>query len=416
MEYQAAISSRSRMERGKMIQIRSVCLSAHLDSFCRRLNELRGVEFCYQTDDPGAMRRKVGWNLDASYTSEEISAENTERAKSCDLLIEMLRESELIEQRLKAGLPTVYVCERWFKPLVVRGFRLPGVLRLLIPSYRRMAKRFIAFMDNEHIWFFPCGVHAVRDFVRLYKILHGNIIAWFREPKIEIERDLCGNVVGFPRIKLWGYFVDPSINNQTIQKEHIDKINDSRGNDGSLCQSASAIKTDSFLRILWVGRMLDWKRVDILIKAFHQIVKKRKASLVLVGEGPERLKLEALAGDCRAEGLEWLPGKISFNNYIPSVKVRELMRAADIYVMPSNAEEGWGAAVSDALTEGCTVISTFEAGSSATLLPENNLYHSSSVKELANKLIHVEHIVGKLDMRNWSGIHAAERMLEIVKC
>lgn len=41
------------------LMIRSVCLSAHLDSFCTRINEMLGgrFKFVYETDDPGAMRR-----------------------------------------------------------------------------------------------------------------------------------------------------------------------------------------------------------------------------------------------------------------------------------------------------------------------------------------------------------------------
>lgn len=401
-----------------MILVRSICPSAHLDSFCRRLNELRGLEFCYQTDDPGDMRRKVGWKVEASYTSGPITPDNTERAKSCDLLIGMLREPELIEQRSVSGLPTVYVCERWFKPLVICGIRLPGVMRLLIPSYRKMAKRYAALMDDPHVWFFPCGVHAVRDFVRMYKILQGDVIAWFREPKVEIEHKLGGDVAGFPRIKLWGYFVEPSAAKSYNSKTQRSKgeRSDAERCDDSPCLCASVYNNNGILKLLWVGRMLDWKRVDVLIKAFHRVIKTRKAALILAGEGTERARLEALAGTCRGEGLDWLPGMICFNNYIPCTKARELMRAADVYVMPSNAEEGWGAAVSDALSEGCNVISTFEAGSSATLLPEDKLYHASSVNELTRLLLTTDEKMLKYDMKDWSGVHAAEKMLEVVKC
>lgn len=39
------------------LMIRSVCLSAHLDSFCTRINEMFGgrFKFVYATDDPVGM-------------------------------------------------------------------------------------------------------------------------------------------------------------------------------------------------------------------------------------------------------------------------------------------------------------------------------------------------------------------------
>ena len=34
-----------------MIQLRTLCLSPHLDSFCRKLNEFWGLEFVYADED-----------------------------------------------------------------------------------------------------------------------------------------------------------------------------------------------------------------------------------------------------------------------------------------------------------------------------------------------------------------------------
>ena len=53
----------------------------------------------------------------------------------------------------------------------------------------------------------------------------------------------------------------------------------------------------------------------------------------------------------------------------PMEKVRELMREHDLFVLASNAYEGWGAVVSEALEEGMRVLGTFEAGASAAILP-----------------------------------------------
>lgn len=384
-----------------MIQLRSVCLSGHLDSFCRKLNELRGVEFVYESCDPGAMRRRIGWSMGATYKNEVINASNTERAKKCDLLIEMLREFDIMEYRACTGRKTIYMSERWFKPIPLISFtlfnrvlmlRLPGVIRLLVPSYRRMVRRFVRLMDNENFYVLPIGVHSVIDFVRMYGVLHGKLRWLLWKPHVEIVRCLGGSVKGFPRMKVWGYFVESS----NVERPETSKD-----------------LKDCSLRVLWVGRMVDWKRVDVLIKAFKEIKRNRSIALQICGEGPLVAFLRRLAGDDCVEGVQWQAGKISFSGYVTQDKVRSLMRQASVYVMPSNAEEGWGAAVSEALSEGCSVISTFEAGSSATLLPNENLYHSHSVQELVYRLesFHGDAVESVADY--WDGENAARKLIEL---
>lgn len=354
---------------------------------------MAGLEFVYQTDDPGTMRRKVGWDVKATYKNGPISKEVNARALECDILIEMMRELDLMEARANVGKTTVYVSERWLKPLVVKGIRLPAILRILSPRYFNMVRRFIRLMDNERFFVFPCGVHAVRDFVRLYHLIHGDLRYLFRSPNVDIERHLGGSVAGFPRMKLWGYFVEPS----------------------KISHKPREPLAGRMLKILWCGHMTDWKCVDILVKAFCSVCKKRHVALQLVGEGRERARLVELSSGRCHEKIGWEDGVISICGYLTNEVVRKLMNEADLYVMPSNAEEGWGAAVSDALTEGCPVISTFEAGSSATLLPERFLYHAKNYSELVAKLLDFNGATVEYDVAEWGGANAAKRLLEIVK-
>lgn len=373
------------------VQIRSVCLSAHLDSFCSALAYDNEVEFIYE-DNPGEMRATIGWLFDADYKHGLMTKETDKRAEECEVLIEMMREMELMEKRALKGLKTAFVSERWLKPLVVKGVRLPAILRLLVPSYCRMVRRFVRLMDNPNFWVLPLGVHAVRDFVRLYRLMKGDWRCMFRSPKVEIKRELGGEVAGFPRMKLWGYFVEGGSARKKCE-----------------CEGAGQV-----MKILWCGRMLDLKRVDVLIKAFKRASKQRAMALQIVGEGPERARLKCLAGELGEDALKWTPGKISFNGYLPNSQVRDLMHEADVYVMPSNAEEGWGAIVSEALVEGCPVISTWEAGSSATLLGDKRLYHANSVSELCARLLEFDGTLEAYDAKAWSGEAGAKKFMEIV--
>lgn len=124
------------------------------------------------------------------------------------------------------------------------------------------------------------------------------------------------------------------------------------------------------LRILWVGRMLDWKRVDTLVKSCVSDTLKDKVELHLYGHGPEEEKLKRLA----AEGTN-----VFFHDFVPVAQVRDLMRAHDVYVLPSDGGEGWGAVVSEALEEGMKVLGTTGAGSSATILPLTHLFKAGDV-------------------------------------
>ena len=136
-------------------------------------------------------------------------------------------------------------------------------------------------------------------------------------------------------------------------------------------------------------------------------------SLLLIGEGQMDVVLRKMAGANAVEGMVgWVPGKVCFAPYQAQTKVRELMREADVYVMPSDGKEGWGAAVSDALAEGCPVVSTYEAGSSATVLPESQLYHAGDAKALARLLLRPQSEFA-VNNDDWDGDSAARAIAEL---
>ena len=133
----------------------------------------------------------------------------------------------------------------------------------------------------------------------------------------------------------------------------------------------------SRLRVLWVGRMLNWKRVDTLVKACLSKELCERVELHLYGHGPEEQRLRNLANDAP---------HIHFHDFVPVDQVRDLMRSHDIYVLPSDGGEGWGAVVSEALEEGMQVFGTVEAGSSATILPPTHLFTADDVTRLCELL------------------------------
>ena len=135
----------------------------------------------------------------------------------------------------------------------------------------------------------------------------------------------------------------------------------------------------------------DLKRVDNSLP---------KITLDIYGSGPEEKRLRQMA-----EGYEEI---IKFYPPVSVGDVRKLMREHEVYVLASNGYEGWGAVVSEALEEGMRVIGTYEAGSSATMLPESCLYHSGDWRRLRELLCDQKHSEAISDWKfAWNAREAA---------
>ena len=106
-------------------------------------------------------------------------------------------------------------------------------------------------------------------------------------------------------------------------------------------------------RILWAGRMIDWKQATHLVQA-AEILKRRKIAfrLDLFGVGPDRSNIE------RCIRRFALQDVVSLHASITPDQVCEEMRAAHIYVLPSSFQEGWGVVINEAMAMGCCVVSS----------------------------------------------------------
>lgn len=81
---------------------------------------------------------------------------------------------------------------------------------------------------------------------------------------------------------------------------------------------------------LYVGRLIDLKGVDYLINAFKNVTQKLEDSvLLIVGEGPEKSKLEDLAGKLG------LNDNVIFTGNIDNSKLGAYYLLADVFVLPS---------------------------------------------------------------------------------
>jgi len=101
--------------------------------------------------------------------------------------------------------------------------------------------------------------------------------------------------------------------------------------------------------ILGVGRLALEKDFCTLIKAFALVRKKYNARLVILGEGEERPRLEALARELSVSDEVFMPGFVQ-NPY-------KYMKRAGVFVL-SSQWEGFGNVLVEAMAVGTPVVST----------------------------------------------------------
>lgn len=345
-------------------------------------------------------RRRLGWCEESAEWLVDANMDpiaTRQMLEDCDVLYTGIRDVDLFRLRAKKRLTTLYYSERWFKPIKIwtlpcnRSIALSGLIRMFSPKFRKMAKVVRDLLEEDvPFYYLPVGVHAALDMNRLTKLCTESMI----------RRDCwqAGNFVDPKgRIRMWGYFVEPSSQG---------------GGKRAKCGS---------LRILWVGRMLELKRVDTLIRAASLLSHSQSIELTLVGDGPEKTRLEKLAGSCcRTAGTTLA---IDFKDSVSLGLVRALMRENDVYVFTSNALDGWGAVVNEALEEGLEVLATSDCGAGATLLPSGQTFKAGDWRSLAARLKVLSEVLRVADkdevvsrvIEKWSAAYASAILKEFVR-
>ena len=159
--------------------------------------------------------------------------------------------------------------------------------------------------------------------------------------------------------------------------------------------TASATRAkDAPKNLIAVGRLHHQKRFDVLLHAFAKVRNDVDCRLVILGEGEDRTKLQALSTQLGIAHLIQMPGFVS--------NVPEWLAKADLFVLSSDYE-GLPAVVLEALAFNCPVVATdsfpgaralLEAATRCDVTPIrnadalasaiiNSLGKSSSTKELS---------------------------------
>ncbi len=135
------------------------------------------------------------------------------------------------------------------------------------------------------------------------------------------------------------------------------------GIDFSVWQSTSANVESATARFVFLGRLVDWKAVDVVIRALKAVP---SAELEIIGEGPMLEVWRKLAGELGVQE------RVHFAGWLPQETCATRLQASLALVLPSIYECG-GAVVLEAMAMGKPVIATRWGG------PQDYLDESSGI-------------------------------------
>jgi glycosyltransferase involved in cell wall biosynthesis len=148
-------------------------------------------------------------------------------------------------------------------------------------------------------------------------------------------------------------------------------------------------------RLVYSGRLIAIKRIDLLIKAFVATADQRPNwDLVVVGDGPKRKMLEGMVPVELSRRVIWT----GFVDDQPAISA--VYRASDVLVLPSDFEP-WALVINEAAAAGMAIISSSVVGAAAELVRDGvngKLFPPGDLAALSQAMLEVtdENRIGKL--------------------
>ncbi len=144
-------------------------------------------------------------------------------------------------------------------------------------------------------------------------------------------------------------------------------------------------KSAESVDILYIGRLIETKGVQYLLKAIHILKNKFKVSklnVLIIGKGAYREQLMALATDLELNSF------VKFKEYLPEEAKNKTYNNSKVCVFPSFAKEGVLTTMLEAASAGRAIITTNCCGMVDFMKQDRNGYLSNPQDEidLANKI------------------------------
>jgi len=144
-----------------------------------------------------------------------------------------------------------------------------------------------------------------------------------------------------------------------------------------------SIVSEKINNIVFIGRLIKNKGCDYLIEAFKRLPENLKATLTIVGDGPEKINLKSQANNHK---------DIKFLGLLTQNLIKELLNKAKVLCVPSipvasGASEGLGLVFLEAQAMGVPVVS-FNTGGipEAVIHNKTGLLSTPNVETLASNI------------------------------
>jgi glycosyltransferase involved in cell wall biosynthesis len=172
----------------------------------------------------------------------------------------------------------------------------------------------------------------------------------------------------------------------------------------SLCSEAARPREGGGkLELIFVGNLVPYKACDLALRAAAPLLRNGSAHFTVVGDGPERTRLEELT---KSLGIE---ESVSFCGMVSHAEAMERLRSADVLVFPSVREFG-GGVVFEALAVGAVpLVADFggpgdtvraDVGYKVSLTDEKDVV--SQIEKILAELVHDRNLLDRLRQQGMS--------------
>jgi glycosyltransferase involved in cell wall biosynthesis len=134
--------------------------------------------------------------------------------------------------------------------------------------------------------------------------------------------------------------------------------------------------------VAYLGRLAEVKGVGVLLEAFRKVAANEpRARLIVIGDGPDRPRLEAGAQDLMAAG------RVVFTGWLARDQIKEHLRDSGLVAVPSLWPEVFGRVALDAYSCGRPIVASRIGGLPELVTPETGvLTEPGNVDQLAQAL------------------------------
>jgi glycosyltransferase involved in cell wall biosynthesis len=153
------------------------------------------------------------------------------------------------------------------------------------------------------------------------------------------------------------------------------------------CDDTRHPEAGAKLELIFVGGLVPRKACDLALRAAAPVLRNNLANFTVVGDGPERKRLEQLVKSLEIEN------SVNFSGWLSHAEVLSRLRSADVFVFPSVRDNGAGA-VFEALACGAVPVVTDFGGPGDIVRPD--VGYKVPLTNEADVVVQMERVLNEL--------------------